>query len=231
MIASIVSQDTSTAIDTLKSDFMAILPYIETHARIYFRDIRCADQKADKISETVALTWKWFVRLAERGKNAAAFKSTLATFAARAVRCGRRICGQDKSKDVLSPRAQQRFGFVVTTLPISTYLPFERLDRDIHAHGHFLFDAFEERLRENTMTPVADQVAFRLDFPKFLLTLSERDRRMVEYLSLGNSADSAAKKFAVSPGRIAQLRQQLCREWHTMHGETAPCDAKAKKTN
>jgi hypothetical protein len=43
--------------------------------------------------------------------------STLATVAARAVRSGRRVCGQERAKDELSALAQQRHGFVVEKLP------------------------------------------------------------------------------------------------------------------
>ena len=39
------------------------------------------------------------------------------------------------------------------------------------------------------------------------------------YLSLGHGAKKAAAKFRLTPGRVTQLRQQWCREWHAMHGE------------
>jgi hypothetical protein len=46
----------SAAADRLKAAFDDMLPKIHDHARIHFRDIKCADQRADKIAETVA----WF---------------------------------------------------------------------------------------------------------------------------------------------------------------------------
>ena len=64
-----------------------------------------------------------------------------------------------------------------------------------------------------------DQAAFRADFPEFLRTLSERDRNLAEFLSLGHSADKAARKFGVSPGRVTQLRQRMCQDWRAMQGE------------
>lgn len=53
----------------LQFAFLTLLPRIETHARIYFRHLKCPDRKQDCVQEVIALAWKWFVRLAERGKD------------------------------------------------------------------------------------------------------------------------------------------------------------------
>ena len=65
----------------------------------------------------VALSWKWFLRLAQRGKDPTQFPSAIASYAARAVRSGRGVCGQENGKDVLSPLAQRRHRFTVGKLP------------------------------------------------------------------------------------------------------------------
>ena len=65
------------SIHTLHARFLLLLPRIEAHAKIYFRDIRCTAQRADQIAETVALAWKWFVRLAKHGKDASKVKRLL----------------------------------------------------------------------------------------------------------------------------------------------------------
>jgi hypothetical protein len=64
--------------------------------------------------------WRWFVRLVEQGKDPLSFPIALASYAARAVKCGRRLCGQPKGKDALSFLAQQRHGFGVEPLPHCT---------------------------------------------------------------------------------------------------------------
>ena len=74
----------------------------------------------------------------------------------------------------------------------------------------------------HTRTPVPDQAAFRLDFPPFLASLSERDRRLAAYLALGHSAVAAARRFGLSPGRVTQLRQRWCRQWRIRQGEETP---------
>src|SRR5947209_2415922 len=110
------------AIADLQIRFLVVLPRIELHGRIHFRFLRCPVQREEAIAEMVALSWRWFVSLARRGKDATRFPSALASFAARAVRSGRRVCGQEKAKDVLSPRAQQQHGFVFTAVPRSSTL-------------------------------------------------------------------------------------------------------------
>jgi hypothetical protein len=207
-------------IAVLHSRFLLLLPRIEAHARIFFRGLRCPVKQEDKVQECVALGWKWFLRLTERGKDVFAFPTAFAALLARAVRCGRKLCGQEKSKEVLSFVAQQRHGFRVELLPQSTRCPHEDLYAD--PHGQALHDAFEERLRDNTLTPVLDQVAFRLDFPAWLKTLTARERRLVRAMAQGERTTDLSKEFEVSPGRISQLRRELRDDWLRFQGEQAP---------
>lgn len=61
----------------LRALFLTVIfPRVRRHARIYFRHVRCRDRRADHVAEAVALAWKWFVRLAERGKDATEFPAT-----------------------------------------------------------------------------------------------------------------------------------------------------------
>ena len=199
----------TTSTRQLQAQFLRILPKIEIHARIVFRAVRCAVQKADCIAECIALCWRWFVRLARQGKDGRHFAGTLATLAARAVRSGRRLCGQLRAKDVMSPVAQRRHGFTVQSLApeLATFAIFA------DPHGQEMQDAFEERLQDNLMTPVPDQVAFRVDWPQFFRSLTTRDQQMAEFLSLGHAAKHASEKFGVSPGRVTQIRQRWHQEW------------------
>src|SRR5262249_23702635 len=155
------------------------------------------------IAETIALSWAWYRRLIRKGKDVTKFVATLARYAARAVRCGRRLTGQEKAKDVLSSLAQRRHGFTVASLPASTCKSFEKIYATVR--GQEDMDGWEERLQENTVTPVPDQVSFRLAYPQFVRSLGRRDRRMAHFLSLGNSAKETARRFNMSPGRVTQL--------------------------
>ena len=140
----------------LHARFLRLLPKLETHARIVFRGVRCPVQQEDRVQECVALGWKWFLRLSEQGKDVFAFPAAFAALLARAVRCGRKLCGQERSRDVLSFVAQQRHSFRVERLPATTRSPHEQLYAE--PHGQALLDALEERLRDNTLTPVPEQV-------------------------------------------------------------------------
>jgi hypothetical protein len=199
----LVPTPTALSVHVLQVRFLSILPRIELHGRISFRFVRCPDQRADAIAEVVALSWCWYVRLAERGKDATRFPSTLADFAARAVRAGRRMCGRERSRDVLSPTAQRRYQFAVECLPGFSTLSSNPL---------------AEALVDNTQTPPPEQVAFRLDFPAWLQTRTERDRRLAEDLMTGERTLDVSTKFGLSPARISQLRRDFHEDWSRFCG-------------
>ena len=188
----------------LHARFLAILPRIETHAKIYFRDIRCPHLKADRIAEAIALAWKWFLRLEETGKDATQFISAIATFAAKAVCSGRRLAGMEKAKDVMNPRTQRRHGFTVEKLPDVSMLTTNPLS---------------EALADNTVTPPPDAAAFRVDFPEWMGSLHDRDRRIAESLMVGDRTQETARRFRLSQARVSQLRREFCHDWARFHGE------------
>lgn len=191
-------------VSALRDRFQSILPRIERHATIYFRNLKCPAKKADAIAESVALAWKWFVQLAERGKDATQFPAVLASFATRAVNSGRRVTGQLKPRDVMSEKAQQRHGFAVGKLPDYSTLDGNPLDEALH---------------DNTRTPPADAAAFRCDFPSWLTTRTERDRRIIGEMVLSHRTSDLARRFGTSPGRISQLRSEYHLDWLRFCGE------------
>jgi hypothetical protein len=195
----------------LHARFVALLPRIELHGRIYFRFLRCPEKKADAIQEMRALAWKWFLSLAERGKDPADFVATFVGFLARAVKCGRRVAGMLRAKDVMNPATQQRHSFKVEPFPFSHRADHERLYSD--PKGQDLHDAYEERLRDNTVTPVPDQVQFRIDWPAWLATLTGRERRIIRGMALGERTLDLSRRFDVSPARISQLRREFHDGW------------------
>jgi len=188
----------------LRARFLAIRERIEMHARICFRHIRCWFQKDDLIAETIALAWKWFRRLAQKGKDAREFASVLASYAARAVRSGRRVTRQLKPQDVLSEVARQRHGFYVGKLP-----DFSTLDTN----------PLSDALIDNTRSPVPEQVQFRLDFPAWLGTRTDRDRCLIGDMMTGQRTLDLSRRYGLSPGRISQLRREFHDDWQHFCGE------------
>jgi len=166
--------------------------------------LKCPDAKDDASAETIAFAWMWFVKLIQQGKHPERFVSAIATYAAQTVRSGRKLCGQENSKDVLAMRAQGRYHFSVSPIPDTSSL-----------EGNI----FDEALHDNTMTPVPDQVSFRLDFPAWLATLSARDRKLIRTLMTGESTAAMAHQFSLSPSRISQLRREFQHDWQLFCGE------------
>jgi hypothetical protein len=182
----------------------AVLPSLMTHAEVCLRGVRCPHERAELRAELFALGWCWFLHLVRRGKRPEHFPTALATFAGRAVKSGRRLCGQQRSKDVLSPLAQRRHGFAVGPLPaVST------LDGSI----------LEEALRDNTRATPDEQAAFRLDFPAWVERRSVRDRRLIRDMMRGERTGELADKFGLTAGRISQLRREFHDDWSAYYGE------------
>lgn len=172
-----------------------LLPVLVRHARIYFRKDRDHDER---IAETVALAWKWYVRLLQRRKDPCQWPSAFAGYATRAVRSGRRACGHERVKDVMSPNAQQRHRFYCGKLP-----DFSTLNTNPLA----------EALTDNCRSPVPDQVQFRVDFPDWTRTRTERDRRLIGDMATGERTKHLARKYRLSPARVSQLRREYHGDW------------------
>jgi hypothetical protein len=188
-----------TPVAALQARYLAILPRIELHGRIAFRDVKCAQEKEECLQEMRALAWLWFVRAVRRGKAPEDFPSALAGYAARAVHGGRRLAGTEKADDVLSCRARRRHGFAVGPLP---------------GRGDAAGSALGEALHDNRRTPPPEQVAFRLDFPAWRRTRSRRDRRVIDELMAGGRTREVARQHGVSDARVSQLRRELHADWH-----------------
>ena len=195
----------SDALAHLQDTFLArVLPKVLSHGRVCFRNVSCPHRREDAIQEMIGLAWKWHLRLAETGKDATRFPTALATYAARAVRCGCRLSGQERANDVLSPLAQRRHHFAVVKLP-----QFETLSDN----------PLTEALAENTKSPPDEAVCFKLDFTAWLARLSERDHNIVMDLMRGERTRDVAAKYGFSPARISQLRREFCYGWLAFWGE------------
>ena len=142
------------------------------------------------------------MRLEDRGKDATQFVSAIATFAAKRVKCGRRLAASEKAKDVMNPMTQQRHGFAI-----------EKLSSTMSG------DPMADALTDNTVTPPPDAAAFRVDFPRWLRSLPDRDRRLAEELMVGERTLDTARRFGMSEGRVSQVRRELCDDWAQFHGE------------
>jgi hypothetical protein len=213
----------STPIEELHREFLEILPQIESHGRIYFRHVRCPHRRADAIQEMRSLGWKWFVRLAQKGRDAREFPATFCTLLGRVVRCGRRLCGMEKGRDVMNVQTQQRHHFKVERLPASASCSRQDLYSD--PNGQRDQDALEATLHDNSTTPPPDQASFRIDFPNWRSTCTERDRGIMNLLMVGERTLDVAHKFGLSAGRVSQKRQEFYQAWRRFIGEDTSASA------
>ena len=195
----------TAALAHLHASFLAIvLPRVLSHGRVCFGGLKCPHRREDAIQDMIGLAWRWHLRLAEKGKDATTFPTALASYAARAVRSGSRVAGQERANDVLSPVAQRRHHFFVGRLP-----DFETLTE------HPLCEA----LLDNTKSPPDETVCFKLDFLAWLASLAERDRSIVEDLMIGERTRDVADKHKVSPARISQKRREYQQDWRNFWGD------------
>ncbi|MBL8798672.1 MAG: hypothetical protein JNM56_32560 [Planctomycetia bacterium] len=194
------------ALEQLQNKFLSILPRLKQHFRVYFRHVACQEKRSDLVSEAIALSWRWFLRIAEQGKDATHWPTALASFAAKAVRSGRRVCGQLPAKDAMSERAQQRHGFCVGKLP-----DYETLTTNPLA----------EALAETPDRDPSEMAAFRVDFPSWVKTYSRRDRKLIGDMMIGHRTLDLARKYKLSSSRISQRRFELKTDWETYTADPA----------
>ncbi len=174
-----------------------MLPTIQRQARNAFRKLD-AEAREDAVTEVVANATCAYKRLHERNELQRAFATALAKFAIKSYWSGRRCGTSQCSHDMYSSKAKQAAGYEMHSLGA----PGDQV-------GEWM-----ECLIDNRVTSVPNQVAFRLDFPRWLDEQSCRDRRIAERLSLGYSTSEIASEFKISAGRISQLRRQLADSWY-----------------
>jgi len=191
----------SVSAPDLQAAFLGQLPRIRAHARFAFRHVACPDARADRVAETVALAWKTFAALSGRGRDPGRFVTTLSLRASQAVKAGRRLVRSESARDALSPVARARHGFAVGRLP------HPRSD-DPH---------LAEALADDARTPVPDQAAFRLDFPRWRAGFRPRTRAVLDALAAGERTGAVARRFGISLGRVSQLRRQFADSWRKFH--------------
>lgn len=183
-------------------DFVAMIPAIETHAKIAFRRLD-AEAREEAIQEVVCNACCAYARLVELHKAKLAYPSVLARFAVAQTREGRKVGGRLNCGDVSSEYCQQKKRLLV-----------ERLDRYDSEKA-----AWEEILVEDRHAGPAATAITRIDFSTWLQLLPRRQRKIATFLAKGESTKTAARKFSVSPGRISQIRKELYEAWQQFQGD------------
>jgi len=200
----------STVISNWQLGFLQILPAVQTHAQIRFRQLR-AERREEAIQETIAAACVNYQLAAVQGKLDVVSPGPLADFAVRHVKTGRHVGGsQDGARDVLSRVCQARHGVEVVSSDR------HRVPGSLHDGS----DGWKMIAIADRRASIPDVAALRIDFADWLKTLTRRDRRIVNVLAQGQRTMEVAQKFKVTPGRISQLRCRFERSWKSFQGET-----------
>ena len=200
----------SIAVQTVgwQAGFLAVLPAIQTHARIQFRKLP-PERREDAIQEAISSACYSYHRLAVRGRLHVVRPSMLATYAVNYVRNFRHLGGrQDSARDVMSPLCQRRHGV--------------RVHEFQAAQSGDIVDGWRYLTLPNRKAKIPDLAAFRVDFAAWLRSLSHRDRRIVDRLACGDRTMEVADKFRLTWGRVSQLRRRFERDWCVFQGEKQP---------
>ena len=190
--------------------FLAMVPAIRRTAEICFRKLR-PDLRREMVDEVIVSALAGYARLVERGKEDLAFASALARFAVFQARQGRQVGTRLNVRDVTSRYAQLQKGIHV-----------ERLDQFNDEEN-----CWQEIVVEDKKSTPADVAITRIDFAEWLGTMSALRRKIAQCLATGESTLEAARQFAVSPGRISQLRREFQASWQAFHGEPMVASAAA----
>jgi hypothetical protein len=183
--------------------FLAVLPAVKTHAKFEFRHLP-AVHREEAVAEAIAAAVVSYQRLAVQGRLHVAHPSSLAKFAVKAVRNGRRVGGNQAVNDLTSPIAHRRHGIQYVTGPTS---PADNRDDWLSA------------VIADKKAAVPDLVAIKMDFGSWLKTLAHRDRRIIAALASRERTHVVAERFGLSEGRVSQLRRKFEELWRVFQGE------------
>ena len=187
--------------------FLAVLPAVQTHARIQFRRLP-ASQREESVQEALASACVSYRLLAARGRLRDARPGTIADFAVKHVRSGRHVGGsQDGARDVMSPALCRRRGVRVVSYDATPCGTGGGGWRQLAASGR--------------RDCVPDLAAFRVDFARWLDTLTDRDRGVIAAFAEGETTSAVAGRFGVSAARVSQLRRRYELLWYAFHGEAS----------
>ena len=170
-----------SAVAELQESVVRYLPWMRKTIRLAFPTLD-AEKREEVVSNTVALAWKAWHRLNERGRaEEPGILKAIVWFSIKQTKAGRTCFSAKKPRDPLALRVYGKVKFEPGCL--EDYIGKE--------------------------TPILEQVSFRLDVPAFLGTLTDRQRNLALDLAQGMTTTEAAAKYNRSPGAISQFRNRF----------------------
>jgi hypothetical protein len=188
---------TSATVASRNQAFLRLLPIIRRHARIHYRHLPAVERE-EVVQEIIVSSFVAFTRLCERQKQNCAFGTPLAVYAAAQFNAGRRVSTPSNRRDVTSAYCQRRTGVSVQSLQ-------QWNDEE---------QEWDELVVEDRHATPAEIATLRIDFWAWLASLPRRDRWIAWLLAAGEAVRDIASRFGLTPGRISQMRRELCDNWH-----------------
>jgi len=207
MIAPVKSELSVRA--TLQEQFLQMLPQIRQKACFAFRGSP-PESRDDLVAEVVANCFCAWTGLVSHGKEHVASPTTLAQYAIRQIRAGRRVGTRFNGRDLISASSLR-----------SERVNVEQLDRFDGQKG-----TWHEILVEDRKARPPEVAAARIDFEAWLCLLSGRDRRIAEMLATGEKTSLVAQRFGLTAARVSQLRSRFKASWEQLQGDAPapePC--------
>lgn len=211
MISTTILPPTGRTSPAWHKGFLSLMPEITRYAKRAFRHFK-SDRKAEAIQEVTVDSMLMYLRLFERGKVELAFSSVLARLAIARYRDGRRVGVKMNCHDVSSPYAQRRKGIQLDSI------------NNFHCDD----GTWKEILIEDKHAGPADTAVVRIDFEEWMSSLSDRDRKIAEALSEGETTQDVALRFHVSSGRISQKRRGYLESWNEFQTDDSPSEGNGR---
>jgi hypothetical protein len=202
VIASLNHTQPDRQVRDWQNRFLLLVPSLRRAANFRVRNLS-HDRRQEVVDDIIGVCFAFYARLVARGQEERAYCTALVRFAAARLRQGRQIGCPVSIRDISNRYCREKRG-----------LQLERLDLFDGAEG-----TWQEVLITDRRATPADLAASRIDFGAWLATMSPLRRQLAQFLSIGESTRAAARRFAVSPARVSQLRREFQKSWNAFHGE------------
>ncbi len=204
-------QPSPATADKPNARFLKLLPAVQTHAAIQFRDLSDADRE-EAVAEATAAAFVNYDSARRRGRLHRLTPSTVAKYAVLHARSGRRVGGADENtQDVMSHRAQAIRGFKCHSI-------YDKLEGRYDCMDDPTAPVWKLLLAEHGRNPVADLACFRVDWSDYLKQQHDRTRQAIAMLAEGYKRCEVADRLGTTPPAVTQRMARAEHEWRRFEG-------------
>lgn len=189
--------------DHVERLYLSMLPDIESWSRMLNRGLD-ADAKEEAVQESRCWSWQWMLSAAGRGRRLAKLSpASLARFAHKMWRCGRRFAGTTPVRDAMSEQALARGDAHRTSIE-----DLASRATECTSVGRAISQALVDSRHSRPDQVV--RVDYDFDLAKHDPHLSDRAVEVFDRLLLDHEYgcnQRIAQELAVSPPRVSQIKK------------------------